>query len=69
MTSSAKIRIGRLNNVGGVVSELAKVYREMRRGELDKADGERLARVLTQIRGALEVGEIERRLGMLEDKE
>lgn len=68
MNENAKIRIGRLDTVGGTATELGRVYREMRRGTLDKADGERLARVLTMLRGALEVGEIERRLDALETR-
>lgn len=66
MARNAKIRIGRLDYIGGVVKELGTVYRQMRREELDKSDGERLARVLTMIRSALEVSDIERRLAELE---
>ncbi len=61
-----KLRIGRLNTVGGVVGELGKVYREARRGELDVGDATRLAMILREIRGALESAEIEKRLDALE---
>ena len=33
-----KMRIGPLDTVGGVCTELAKVYREARRGDLDMSD-------------------------------
>lgn len=60
------MRIGPLQTAGNVATELGRVYRQMRRNELDKQDGERLARVLTMLRQALEVGEIEQRLADLE---
>jgi len=64
-----KIRIGRLDSVGGIVSELGRVYREARRGELDVGDATRLATILREIRSALEAGDIERRIEKLEVKE
>ncbi len=67
MSTRSKIRIGRLNYVGGVVDEMARVYREMRRDQLDKQDGERLIRSLTAIRQGLEATDIERRLNELEE--
>lgn len=66
MRSPNKVRIGPLQTAGNVATELGRVYRQMRRNELDKQDGERLARVLTMLRQALEVGEIEQRLADLE---
>ncbi len=66
MSEKAKIRIGRLNTVGGVVTELGRVYREARRGSLDLADATRLAYILREIRCALEAGDIERRIEALE---
>ncbi len=66
MTKKAKIRIGRLNTVGGVVTELGRIYRQARRGELDVGDATRLASILREIRCALEASEIERRLDALE---
>ena len=64
-----KVRIARLNNVGGVVSELGKIYREARRGELDVGDATRLAMILREIRQALEVSEFEARLRAVEGKQ
>lgn len=61
-----KARIGRIDSVGGVVKELGRVYRQARRGEIDVGDGTRLAMILREIRCALEIGELERRLQILE---
>ncbi len=69
MIEKPKIRIGRLDSVGGIVSELGRVYREARRGELDVGDATRLATILREIRSALEAGDIERRIEKLEVKE
>ena len=66
MTAKAEIRIGPLNSVGGVLNELARVYREARRGQLDLSDATRLAMILREIRSALESGDIERRIDALE---
>ena len=66
MTEKGKIRIGPLNSVGGVVTELGKVYRQARCGQLDVGDATRLAMILREIRGALESAEIEKRLDALE---
>lgn len=68
MTDNTKVRIGRLDTVGGVVTEMARVYREMRRGQTDGQQGERLIRSLTAIRQGLEVSDIETRLDALEQK-
>ena len=61
-----KMRIGPLVTVGGVVTELGKVYRLARRGELDLGDATRLTYILLEIRCALEAGDIERRIDELE---
>ena len=66
MGAKAKIRIGRLDSVGGVVTELARVYREVRHGELEMADAKALTYVLREVRCALEASGIERRLDALE---
>ncbi len=66
MSNKTKTRIGRLNTVGGVVGEMARVYRQARRGELDTVDGSRLVNMLREIRVALEMSELERRLEALE---
>ena len=66
MSEKAKIRIGRLDTVGGLVTEMARVYREMRRKELDSLEGARLVAALREIRCALEASDIERRIEELE---
>ncbi len=68
MSEKPKIRIGRLDTVGGVVTELGRIYRQARRGELDVGDATRLAMILREIRSALEAGDIERRIQELEGK-
>lgn len=40
MSDKAKIRIGRLDTVGGVVTELGRIYRFAWGGPLPQADGE-----------------------------
>ena len=66
LSLKAEIRIGPLITVGGVVSELGKIYRQARRGQLDTQDATRLAFILREIRIALEASDIERRLDALE---
>ncbi len=66
MSEKATVRIGRLDTVGGVVTELGRVYRKARRGELDVGDATRLAYILREIRCALEASDIEKRLDALE---
>ena len=68
MSVQKKVRIGRLDTVGGVVTELGRVYRQARKGELDVGDATRLAMVLREIRCALEASDIERRIAELEAK-
>ena len=68
MSERKKVRIGPLNSVGGVVTELGRIYRQGRRGELDLTDMTRLATVLRELRCALEAGDLERRVDALEGK-
>ena len=62
-----KLRIGRLDTVGGVVVELGRVYRLARRNEMDITEAKGLAFVLREIRCALEASDIERRIEALEE--
>ena len=68
MTDKPKVRIGRLDTVGGVVTELGRIYRQARRGEMDVGDATRLAMILREIRCALEVSDMEARLLAVEQK-
>jgi hypothetical protein len=63
----SKIRIGRLDTIGCVITELGRVYRQMRRGQLDTLDGSRLVNVLTAMRQAMQEEEFERRIRALEE--
>lgn len=65
--SPRPVRIGRLDTIGGVVRELGRLYRAARRGEITSAEAARLAYIATQIRAAIEVGDLERRLTELEE--
>ena len=59
-------RVGRLHTVGHIVSEMGKLYRQARRGEINSADASRLASILALMRQGLEASELERRLAALE---
>lgn len=56
----------RLSNAEEIRRELAAVYRDMRRGSIDMADGSRLAYVLDLMRRAYETEVLQRRIEMLE---
>ena len=60
------IRIGKLDTLGAVRAEAARLYRAGRRGELPAADAGRLATVLALAAKLIEVGEFERRLEQVE---
>ena len=66
MSEHKEPRIGRLDTVGGVVTELGRVYRLARRGELEMGEAKGLTYILRELRCALEAGDIERRLDALE---
>ena len=61
------VRIGRLHTVGHVVTELGRVYRLARRGEMEITEAKSLTYVLREIRCALEASDVERRLEELEE--
>ena len=61
-----KVRIGRLDTVGGVCVELGRIYRLARRNEMEMGDAKALTYVLTQIRVALEAKDMEMRIEALE---
>jgi hypothetical protein len=46
--------------------EMAKVYRDMKRGKIATQDGTRLAYVLAQVGKLIEAGELEKRIEALE---
>ena len=55
-----------LKTADDVRLEMAKVYRDMRQGRIDMADGTKLAYVLGQLNKAIETGIIEARMVALE---
>ena len=55
-----------LKTIDDVRVEMARVYRDMRSGKIDKSEGTKLAFVLAQLGRLIEVGELERRLALLE---
>jgi hypothetical protein len=61
-----RVKIGRLNTLDGVVAELARVYRESRRNELDSSTAHRLAVILNFIGKTLETSQLEQRLNEIE---
>ena len=48
--------------------EMARVYRDARRGEEDTANASRLVYMLTSIAKMIEIGQLEQRLSTLEDR-
>ena len=61
------LRINHLTTAGGVVGELAKVYRAARREQIDVAFASKLAGILSILRQALETADLEKRLGLIEE--
>ena len=55
-----------LKTIDDVRVEMARVYRDMRSGKIDKSEGTKLAFVLAQLGRLIEAGEFERRLVLLE---
>ena len=55
-----------LKTADDVRLEMAKVYRDMRQGNIDMANGTKLAYVLGQLNKAIETGIIEARMEALE---
>ena len=66
MSAKAKIRIGHLDSVGGVVTELARVYRQARRGQMEMSEAKGLTYVLRELRCGLETEQFAERLDALE---
>ncbi len=60
------VRVGGLDTIGRVCTELGRVYRAARRGDVGTSDASRLANILTALRMGLEVGALEDRLRRLE---
>jgi hypothetical protein len=59
-------KIGRLTSVAMCGVEIGKLYRLMRRGELDTIEGVRMTQVLLGVKACLEYSNIEQRIAELE---
>lgn len=55
-----------LTKIGHVRDELAKVYRECRRGDLPTNEAGKLTYILMALKSVIETGELERRIEALE---
>ena len=62
----AAIRIGKLDTLGAVRAEAARLYRRGVRGELPAADAGRLATVLALTAKLIEGGDLETRMARIE---
>jgi hypothetical protein len=59
-------RVGRLDTLGGIVTELGRVYRDCRNGRTSSGDGAKLAYMLGTLRATIETADLEGRLATLE---
>ena len=66
---SSKPKVAALTSIGAICTEMGKVYKSCRHGNLDTIDAARLVAMLTQIRQAVEVGSFEQRLAALEQED
>ncbi len=57
-----------LRTADDVSRELARLYRQMKSGQIPTQDGSRLAYVLNLLRTAIETGELEKRINQLEQQ-
>jgi hypothetical protein len=61
------VPIGKINTLGGVASELARLYRATRHQKLCSVEAYRLSCILTALAKCLEASEVEARLATIED--
>ena len=59
-------RISRLDSAAGVLSELQRIYRDARRGEIEPSLAGRLTAILKEARAAIEIADLAKRLEALE---
>jgi hypothetical protein len=59
-------RVGKLSNSTMVSVEIARIYRQCRRGEMDTSEGYRYANILSILAKCLEQSSIEQRMAELE---
>lgn len=65
-TPSRKPNVGRLTTMNGVRQEMARVYREARRGEKNTQEAGRLVYILSLIARIIEGSDLEQRVAKLE---
>jgi hypothetical protein len=68
LSRQGEIKIANMPDLGGVIEEMKRVYRDMRRNKIDTLDGKRLVDALTAIRQGMEVKDVESRIAALESK-
>ena len=66
MSEHKEPRIGPLDTIGGVCCEMARVYREARRDEIEVEKASKLVYMLSQMRAGLELVSLEDRIAALE---
>lgn len=66
MAAKGTVTVGPLDTVARVRRELARVYRDTRRGELDPGDASRFANMLSILGRLIEGSDVEQRLARLE---
>ena len=59
-------KIGKLTSVAMCGVEIGRLYRQMRRGDLDTIEGVRMTQVLLGMKACLEYSDIEKRMAELE---
>ncbi len=65
------VRVGRLDSVDGVMVELGRVYRQVRRNagpDIDPAVGSKLTYILTALARTIETSQLEQRVQALEER-
>jgi hypothetical protein len=67
MAQKRRTRIGKLSTVSMVGSEIARLYKQSRRGEIDSLVAYRLATVLGMLAKCLETGAVEAQLAELRE--
>jgi hypothetical protein len=65
-TPSRKPNVGRLSTMNSVRQEMARVYREARRGEISEQKAGRLCYILSLIARIIEGSDLEQRVAKLE---
>jgi hypothetical protein len=66
MTIKRRARVGRIHTVGGVSSEMGRIYRLARWGELAPDVAKTLVTILVCIRDGLVAADVEKRMAQLE---